>query len=247
MHRFIPLFLAALLLFNGCGKLNFDTESLDFDLTSQPVYYTDAVVNRGKPQIVVHPVTPPNRELTALMVPFRMLQASTDAKVISREISRQFWQVWLSQQVFPIIELAQNAEPYRPETARYLGAAKQAELAIGGYITHYYNGGKTGNSALSVTVEVWDLSTGNLLWSMAHSASMEPSTHSDYIILRTERRMPDDPMWVITQALARDMARAVRGWSNPYYDDTADDDDSSGEGREPSAFGSGASNSPHAF
>lgn len=45
-----------------------------------------------------------------------------------------------------------------------------AELLIGGYITYYFDGGTTGDSRISLQLEVYDVKTGMMLWSMAHAA-----------------------------------------------------------------------------
>ena len=228
----------ALFLAGACSAL----ESLDFDLASQPVYYQDAVVKRGAPQIAVNPATLPNRELTALMVPFRVTQEMPDAKIIGREISRQFWLTWLGEQVFPVMEFAENAPPYRADLAQYLGSSKKAELVIGGQITNYYSGGSVGTSSLSVTVEILDLQTGNLIWLITHSGLLDPAGYRDYLVVSTRRRVPADPMWLITQTVARDMARAFKGWSSPHSLDE-ETNGINGRGRtEPSAFGPGPKN-----
>ncbi len=242
-----PISLACLtvvlILTGACSAVR---ESLDFDLASQPVYYQDAVVKRGTPQISVNPTTPPNRELTAIMVPFRITQEISNAKATGREISRQFWQAWLGEQVFPVIEYAENAPPYRADLAQYLGNSKKAELAIGGQITNYYSGGAAGTSSLSVTVEIWDLQSGNLLWLITHSGLLDPTGYKDYLVLSTRRRVPADPMWLIIQTVAKDIARAFKGWSNPY---SVDDTETRGSGErtrsEPSAFGSGRPSAPN--
>ena len=223
---------ALALMLCACGSMQ---DSLHFDLGGQPTYYKDTTVSRSRPQVAVHPVTPPNRELTALMVPLRVSQEVVGAKDLGREISRQLWQTWLGEQIFPIIEFAENAPPYRADLAQYLGTARRAELAIGGYITRYYNGGAVGKSSLGVTLEIWDLATGNLLWVVSHYAEIDPTGYNDYILFNTRKRVPADPMWLVIQTVARDLAYVVKSWSDPFFLE-----DQEGEGTsEPSAFGSG--------
>lgn len=230
--RYLSLICLGLVVFfaSACGA---SRDSLSFDLASQPTYYQDAKVQHGNPQVIVSPTTQPNRQLTALMVPFRLTQQSTEAKQIGRDVSRLFWQVFLSEQIFPIIEYDENAQPYRADYSQRQGVRKKAELVIGGHITQYYSGGAQGVSSLSVTVEIWDLATGNLIWSVSQAASLDPTGYNDYIVMGTRKRVPADPMWMISTTAARDIARVVGAWSNP---DHYIDDGQNGEEREPSAF-----------
>ena len=228
------LFLACLavsLFFTGaCGA---SLNSLNLDLTSQPTYYLDAKVQKSSPQVIVSPATQPNRRLTALMVPFRMTQQSTEAKALGRDVSRLFWQVFLNEQIFPIIEYDESAQPYRADYSQRQGLQKRAELVIGGQITQYYSGGAQGLSSLSATVEVWDLATGSLIWSVSQNASLDPTGRNDYIVMSTRRRIPADPMWMLSTTIASDIARVIGGWSNPGHQGS---DGEKEENQEPSAF-----------
>ncbi len=231
MRYLFLICLGPLVLFtSACGV---SRDSLYLDLASQPVYYQDAKVQHGSPQVIISPTTQPNRQLTALMVPFRLTQQSTEAKQIGRDVSRLFWQVFLGEQIFPIIEYDENALPYRADYSQRQGVGKKAEIVIGGQITQYYSGGAQGVSSLSVTLEIWDLATGNLIWSVSQAASLDPTGYNDYIVMSTRKRIPADPMWMISTTVARDIAGIIGAWSNPdhYIDDGKD-----GEEEERPAF-----------
>ncbi|WP_353120475.1 hypothetical protein [Nitratidesulfovibrio sp.] len=185
------------------------------DLASQPIFYMDDWVRRGNPQVSVRPATPPNRRLTALFVPFRVTQQMEKPGVVGLEVSRQIWQTWLSEKVFPVIEFAENATPYRRDLAMQMAALRGAQLLVGGYVTHYVNGGTSGDSKLSVSLEIWDVNTGQMIWAMGHAGVMEHQFANDFILFSAKARMPSDPMWAITQTVSWDMAQEIKLWIDP--------------------------------
>lgn len=185
------------------------------DLASQPIFYMDDWVRRGNPQVSVRPATPPNRRLTALFVPFRVTQQMEKPGVVGLEVSRQIWQTWLSEKVFPVIEFAENATPYRRDLAMQMAALRGAQLLVGGYVTHYVNGGTSGDSKLSVSLEIWDVNTGQMIWAMGHAGVMEHQFANDFILFSAKARKPSDPMWAVTQTVSWDMAQEIKLWIDP--------------------------------
>ncbi|EGY24351.1 hypothetical protein DA2_3429 [Desulfovibrio sp. A2] len=188
---------------------------VNIDLASQPPFYMDDWVRRGNPQVSVRPTTPPNRPLTALFVPFRVTQQMDKPSYVGLEVSRQIWQTWLSEKVFPVIEFAETATPYRRDVAMQLAAQRGAQLLIGGYVSHYVNGGTSGDSKLSVSMEIWDMNTGQMIWAMGHAGVMEHQFANDFLLFSAKSRMPSDPMWAIIQTVSWDMAQEVKLWINP--------------------------------
>jgi hypothetical protein len=171
-------------------------------------------VRRQEPQIYVRPDISPSSAPTALMVPLRITQEIRDPVSLSRNLSRTFWQAWLARRPFSVLEYAHDALPYEPGRALALGKRKGADLVVGGYITHYLDGGHTGSSSVSISIEIWECATGNLLWSLAHAGLLEKQSAHDFYLFQIRTRLPADPPAVILQLLAEEMGKIVSDWAH---------------------------------
>ena len=216
---FIPL-LAAMLGtgVSGCAKSPDDSRSavtLTGDLSTPIQIQTDNFVRRQPPVAYVSPTAPLGHRPKAIFVPLRMVQQTTNAVTFSDLLSRQIWQVWLSLGAFQTLEYAPWAGPFERERALAIARQQGAELLVGGYINHFIDGGSGGESSVSLSMEVYDVKTGNLLWSLAEGGSMEArKTHDFYLFSITERN-PADPSGLITRSLAWDMGRLILSWVDP--------------------------------
>ena len=148
------------------------------------------------------------------MVPLRVTQEIRDPVSLSRNLSRTVWQALLGQQVFSVLEYAYDAQPYDPKRALALGKQKGAGLVVGGYITHYLDGGHTGSSDVSINMEIWDTATGNLLWSLAHAGILEYQNTHDFYLFQVRTRQPDDPPSAILQLLAGELGKIIHDWAH---------------------------------
>lgn len=172
-------------------------------------------VRRNPPTIYVHPNISPNQAPRALFVPLRITQDMNNRLSIGNNISRQIWQVWLGQQAFSVLEYVDNGRPYSPQEALRLGRERGAELVVGGYITHFMDGSAYGDSSVSLSMEVYEVATGNLLWSMAQGAIMEKQAANDFYVFKINSRMPADPVSLIVRTLADDMGKPLLYWVRP--------------------------------
>ncbi|MDR0465929.1 MAG: hypothetical protein LBH94_01080 [Deltaproteobacteria bacterium] len=171
-------------------------------------------VRRQPPQVYVRPNLSPASPPTALMIPLRITQEIRDPATLSRNISRFFWQIWLNQQPFSVLEYASDAQLYEPERALALGRHRGADLVVGGYITHYLDGGQSGSSSVSMSIEIWECATGNLLWSLGQAGLLEYQSAHDFYLFSARTRMPMDPPSAVIQTLAADMGKLVRDWAH---------------------------------
>ncbi|MDE7240373.1 MAG: hypothetical protein K2N62_00570 [Desulfovibrio sp.] len=215
----IPFLLVVLTTgVSGCAKSPDDSRSavtLTGDLSTPIQIQTDNFVRRQPPVAYVSPTGPLGHRPKALFVPLRMVQQTTNAVTFSDLLSRQIWQVWLSLGAFQTLEYAPWAGPFERERALAIARQQGAELLVGGYINHFMDGGSGGESSVSLSMEVYDVKTGNLLWSLAEGGSMEArKTHDFYLFSITERN-PADPSGLITRSLAWDMGRLILGWVDP--------------------------------
>jgi len=209
--RLTPLLL--LLLLFSCSTSN-PRVNVTGDAAPPLQIQLDNWVRRQPPQVYVHPSISPTAPPTALMVPLRVTQEIREPVTLSRNLSRVFWQTWLNQQTFSVLEYAHDAQPYDPVRALALGRQKGADLVVGGYITHYLDGGHTGTSSVSVSIEIWETATGNLLWSLAQAGFLESQGMHDFYLFQVRTRQPMDPPAAILQLLAAETGQIIHGWSH---------------------------------
>ena len=225
-----PLILAAGLC--ACAPSPNGTARLD--LASQPQIFSNENGYYAGITVMVHPNANLTHKPAALFVPLGLTQDLRSADAVSEGVSRLVWQSLLNEETFSTLELADMAPPYRADMALPLARGMGAELLIGGYITYYFDGGTTGDSRISLQLEVYDVKTGMMLWSMAHAGMMPYQSPRDFIVLEVRQRMPADPMGTLITSVAGDMARLLHMWTAPEECPPASPRQSSGDD---SAFG----------
>ena len=211
LFRLAPLLCA--LVFASCNSSN-PKVNMTGDLSTPLQVQIDNWVRRQPPQIFVRPNIAPTRPPTALMVPLRVTQEIRDPLTLSRSLSRVFWQAWLGQQPFAVLEYAHDAQPYEPGRALALGKYRGADLVVGGYITHYFDGGQSGSSSVSISLEIWETATGNLLWSFGQAGFLEHQSAHDFYLFQIRTRQPMDPPSAILQVLAAETGKILHDWSH---------------------------------
>lgn len=202
----------------GCARSpddSYSSISLTGNLSTPFQILADNFVRRQPPSIYVQPQTALGYKPTALFVPLRMVQQMTDAVTFSDMLSRQIWQVWLSLNCFSTLEYAPQAGPFNRNAALALARRKGAQLLVGGVINHYMDGGANGESSVSLGIEIYDVKSGNLIWSIAQGGLMEPEQKHDFYLFEITERNPADPAGLITRSLAWDMGQLIRKWVNP--------------------------------
>ncbi len=175
----------------------------------------DNHVRRQPPAISVAPQGRAGHRPKAVFVPLRMTQQINGAASFSSLISRQFWQIWLSLSIFDTLEYVETPYPYTPEMALEIGRRKGAELVVGGYIHHYFDGGVGGVSSISLACEIYEVKSGVLLWSMAQGGMMEARQVHDFYLFSVKERNPGDPAGLIVRSLAWDMGHVLMRWIDP--------------------------------
>ncbi len=174
----------------------------------------DATVVVSPIRVYVQPNIAPTEPLRGLFVPLRVTQNISHHLSISRSLSRQLWQVWLAQESFAALEYNDRIVPDRVEDALALARARGANVLVGGYITHYLDGGTVGDSQVSIQIEVYEVATGALLWSMGQGGSIDKQQAQDYYLVGVQARMPADPAGLTARSLAYDMGAKVARWAN---------------------------------
>lgn len=214
------LLIAILLIASlGCARSPDDSYSsiaVTGDFATPFQILTDNFVRRQKPAVYVHPQAPLNRRPTALFVPLRMVQNMNNAVTFTDMLSRQIWQVWLQLGIFQTLEYAPFAGPFERSRALAIARQKGAEMLVGGYINHYMDGGANGTSSITMNIEVYDVKSGNLVWSISQGGMMEKEKKHDFYLFEITERNPQDPSGLIARSLAWDMGKLVLKWINPY-------------------------------
>lgn len=202
----------------GCARSPDDSYSsiaLTGNLSTPFQILADNFVRRQPPVVYVRPQTALGYKPTALFVPLRMVQQMNNAVTFSDLLSRQIWQVWLSLNCFNTLEYAPQAGPFNRNAALALARKKGAQLLVGGVINHYMDGGANGESSVSLGIEIYDVKSGNLIWSIAEGGLMEPEQKHNFYLFEVTERNPADPSGLITRSLAWDMGQLIRKWVNP--------------------------------
>ncbi|WP_461208341.1 hypothetical protein [Desulfocurvus sp. DL9XJH121] len=186
----------------------------DASLSNAPTVYVDKWVTRAwNPEIYVHPQEPPLEPVSALLVPLRLRARYANAQVISTELTRSLWNVWLREQVFPGLTLEYDGVWRGPQNHLDKARAGGAQLLIGGEITHLLFGGDTGTTEVALRIEAYDTATGALVWSMAHAGTLATGMTKDMIFYYQKNRMPTSPSAAIMAALGTDMAKPLKKWN----------------------------------
>ncbi len=209
----IFIFLIALLL-SACTSATGRgiDEHVDFRPSLKSTVYRDQWVHRSPPEVHVQPAHEAGGGHTALFIPFRVTQPSSDPNIMGYTIARVVWQTWLSMQLFPAMEFSGDPTPYRRDMAVALARQRGADLVVGGFVTHLYAGGTAGESQLSLQIEIHDARSGQLIWSFAQAGLMPASQTRDYFLFATKTRMPSDPIQAIARAIASDTGSVIQDW-----------------------------------
>ncbi|MDR2055835.1 MAG: hypothetical protein LBQ10_08220 [Desulfovibrio sp.] len=209
--------LPAIAVLAACAREPNDTAgfvSLAGDFSTPFQIHIDNFVRRQPPAVYVSPRGRLDHKPRALFVPLRAMQQISSPVSFSDMVSRQVWQIWLSLEGFEVLEYAPEPGPFERHRSFALARAKGAEYLVGGYINHYLDGGSGGESSVSLSVEIYEVKTGNLVWSLAQGGLMEARQVHDFYLFSIKERMPADPAGLVTRALAYDMGRRVASWGN---------------------------------
>ncbi len=199
----------------NAGNVLKSQESVRFDNSDKITVLRDNRVVRGDQVVTIHP----NNNLTeppkALFVPLGLTQESQDRNRISLSLSHIIWQQFLSEKVFSHLEFANMNPPHRVTDALYYAKSRGAEFLVGGYITYFYDGGGIGSTRASFIIEVYDVDSQSLIWSIAHAGEMPAEKARDYALFQVKSSMPYDPTYAVISELANDVARLLQMWTTP--------------------------------
>ncbi len=219
-HRTLSLVLAlaaCCTALPGCASRDETSRNLEFggDLSMPLEANINQFVRRQPPAIYVKPLQLPAERPRALFVPLRMVQQMNQPTAFTDQVTRQIWSIWLSQGMFQQLEYEPAAGPYNAQRAIALARQRGMPYVIGGYINHYIDGGDGGESTVSLAIEIYDVKSGLLIWSMAQGGLMQPRQSHDFYLFKVKERFHGDPAGLIVRSLAWDMGRELMVWVSP--------------------------------
>ncbi|WP_066852299.1 hypothetical protein [Halodesulfovibrio spirochaetisodalis] len=176
----------------------------------------DEWVRSGELRVSVHPATTPNAAPTAVFFPFLPTVTVRDPLETGTAIAKGFWQEWLREAPFTVLEFREMTTSYTPEYAVKIARERGALFAVTGTLTDFYDGGSVTGARLGVTLNIYDTRNGGLIWSMKQFAYMDKDRTRDFLLFKAESRLPSDPMWVVTTAIARCMKKPVQQWAGQW-------------------------------
>lgn len=209
MHPRALLCTLLLLAMTACG-----TTGVSFkpSLVNKSELVVDQFVEVSPLAVAVQPMAVAPERPRALFVPFRMLQPSDDSRRIAQELSQVFWNQWLSSAVLPILAFDPDQLNRGQKDLIRLARERGAQLVVTGAITAVYGGGSTGDSYLSLRLEVYDVFNEQLIWSMEQAGRMQADLNEDYVFFARRTRLPTSPLYAITTTLAAHMGTQLIAW-----------------------------------
>jgi hypothetical protein len=187
--------------------------AVDPKLAEQPIVYVDIHVKRNNPSVFIQPMNAPSRPFKAVVLPFAVQQDVYNARHLSKQLTEIFANTWSQDQVFPTLFYEPSMEGLTTEQAILVGRDRGADCVVTGRLAYILAGGTRSDSAVSLSFEVFDVNTGQRIWSMAQAGRMDPDRSSDFVLFKRESRMPQDPLWSIMTALAHDTGGPIKKWN----------------------------------
>jgi OOP family OmpA-OmpF porin len=182
-------------------------------LVQPTLVYYDTPVETSPLSVYIRPAGPAERPLSALYLPFLVREDMEHPRTIGLEVTRTFWQTWLSQAVFPTQVFDESTLFYGREDALNMARRAGADLLVSGEVSHYFNGGTRSDTSVSLRADIYDVASGQLLWSLAQAGRMEHQLDADFILAKRTTRMPESPMQAVIQRISAEMGVLVSDWS----------------------------------
>lgn len=170
-------------------------------------YHDDAKVELSAMSEAVWPESMPSDGLRALILPFAVRQDVAVRKEVGREMADIFRLAWLESQNFAVLEYDAKKPWPGLEDALALAKDKGANILMVGNVSQFFEGSGSGRTTVGVTVEIYWVPSATLLWSAAQAGMMEGQRDKDYVLVRSSRRLPDQPTYAVMRALAQSMAQ----------------------------------------
>jgi len=186
----------------------------DYDFGQGMRMYKEAGIYTGEVVTRVHPTANLEGKPTALFVPLGLVQNSRDHQAVSLGVSRLVYESFLAEQTFAALEYYDYIVPYRAEDMLPVAREKGADYLIGGVINQYFDGGAAGDSRFAMQLYVYQVESGDLMWSLHHSGVLPYKPDADYSFFKVKNRMPVNPMSTLIAAVSGELAELIHYWTD---------------------------------
>ena len=187
----------------------------DFDLDNGIRFYKQAGLYTGEIVTRVHPTVNSSHKPTALFVPLGLVQNSRDHEAVSKGVSRLVYESFLAEKTFAALEYNGYVIPYHVEDMLPVARQKGAEYLVGGVINQYFDGGATGDSRFAMQLYIYQVDSGDLMWSLHHSGVLPYKADSQFGLFTVKNRMPVNPMSTLISVVGGELARLIHYWTDP--------------------------------
>ena len=186
--------------------------AVDLSYTRQTRVVRDAPITLSELNVPIQPKGRQYEPLTALFYPFWISQKTTYPAHLGRVFGRIVHQVFASERLFPRLifdeKLAYSSPENAVETARRMGL----DLVILGFVPYFVEGSTLSDTAVTIELRIYETKGGQLLVQMEQAARVEARMPNDFVYFVQETRLPDSPLYLAIQAIARDMAVPLKSW-----------------------------------
>lgn len=214
MLRYLYLFIICIILI-GCGT----KVDITADLSGPMLIEDYAKVQTSQLEVSVRPQTRLRDEPKVVIFPIRMMHPVENASAISKSITWEIWNVILKNQIFSHVEYASNREIESLQQALAYAREKKATLVITGISNSFLDGGSVGTSRVALNLQIYDVRTGALVWSLHQSGELKATQRMDYIVVQRQSVLPHNPIGTIVATLTNNMVQPVKLWRNsrPHF------------------------------
>ncbi|MGL4722288.1 MAG: hypothetical protein ACRCV3_03190 [Desulfovibrionaceae bacterium] len=192
----------------GCSNV----KNVYYDFTDPPTINKNVTIEKTPLFIGVQPLDPPSSDPSAIILPVQMEPILRNYKRISLSLSKQIWQTWLAQSVFSTLEYDDSLELYSVNEALIYAKKKKATLLVRPTSNFFLDGSTLGRSNIALTIEIYDVASGMLLWSLQQDASLSRTIKRDFIVFSVEDVLPQNPIGTMVADIASEMGRKIKLW-----------------------------------
>lgn len=203
--------LVLLVLMAGCSHV-------DNYLTEPQVVYRDVDVRKSNLAVYMKPARKHPQALTAMFYPFFISQQAMYHYHLGQEFGRLFHSNWTAKGIFPTLAFDEQIDALHPDRAILDARMRGADLAVLGTVPYFYYGSSLDDTAITIRLKIYDVSSGRLLWDMEQAARIDARMPKDWVIIEERFRMTDSPLYRTVNSIADDMALPIRSWlPNPGF------------------------------
>ena len=215
MFKKLVFLLITSFVLAGCAHIESNVEQRVEPHPDHVDVYQTPPVEHSRRAVYVRPDFPSPPKLKAVIYPLWITRDVQDRMDLGRGMGRIVWETWSEMGIFNSLRYeSRDGWPGRSE-ARQVALENGAQLYVLGQITKYLPGGSQGSTNIGMRLDIYSAREDRLIWSMQQSARIDPRPDMDFILFKRKNWMPDSPIYVIVNSLAKRMGQPVYNWTHP--------------------------------